>query len=71
MIDPKDLKKITRQVIETQKDLEMFKSLSKKSNGRLTAVGRAVISEGLAQGIAPAAIARLLDITRAAVAHYE
>lgn len=71
MIDSKELKRITRQVLATQNDLQMFKTLAKKANGRLTAAGKALLSQGLQDGIPPSTLARLLEITRAAVAHYE
>ena len=64
-------KTIARQILEMDRDLGTLRSLLKSEGGRLTPAGRAVIRQGLQAGLQQAKIARLLEITPAAVSYHK
>jgi hypothetical protein len=70
MVDIDEFKSMGRQIITDTRHLRVFRSLMKKDGGRLTDAGKAVIQQGLAKGISQSKLAKLLEITPAAVSYH-
>jgi hypothetical protein len=64
-------KLLARQILEMDRDLGALRSLLKTDGGRLTPAGRAVVRQGIQSGMQQAALARLLEITPAAVSYHK
>ena len=64
------LNNIIKVLCSSKGNLEMFKSLAKTDSGRLSPIGRAIVAQLLKDGIPQSKIARLLDITPAAVSYH-
>jgi hypothetical protein len=66
-----EIKEFYRNSLRNQRDIDAFRKLVKTKGRRLSGGGRALLKEGLQGGMSHAKLARLFDITPAAVAYYD
>jgi hypothetical protein len=66
-----EIKAFYRNSLRNQRDIDAFRNLLKTSGGRLSGGGRALLKEALQAGMSHAKLARLFDITPAAVAYHD
>jgi hypothetical protein len=66
-----EIKDFYRKSLRNQRDIDALRKLLKTNTGRLSGGGRALLKEGLKGGVSHAKLARLFDITPAAVAYHD
>lgn len=66
-----EIKEFYRNSLRNQRDVDAFRKLLKTNGGRLSNGARTLLKEALKSGVSHAKLARLFDITPAAVAYHD